>query len=244
MSVDEESARLAVLAEYDLVGPSAPDVADLTVLCELAAQLVDVPTAAINIIDDEVHHLVAAFGCDTGICARSESMCALTVAGGADAFVEDAARDDRFRRLPWVDGRLASVRFYCSIIIRTPDGYPLGTLCVFDDQVRPVVPAAVRWLQMIASQVGEMFELRLRGRRLERTRAELTSTQDQLTGVARRLTHDLRTPLTAVLGFTELLAELPAVRNDDTARAYVARAHASGVRMNATIDQLTAHASG
>ena len=49
--------------------------------------------------------------------------------------VQDAAAHNIFCRCPAVTSAL-SVRFYAGVLLRTPDGTPLGTLCVLDVKPR------------------------------------------------------------------------------------------------------------
>ena len=49
--------------------------------------------------------------------------------------VQDAAAHNIFCRCPAVTSSL-SVRFYAGVLLRTPDGTPLGTLCVLDVKPR------------------------------------------------------------------------------------------------------------
>jgi signal transduction histidine kinase len=236
----DEFARLAAIARYDVVNGDVP--IELRDICALAAQLVGVQTAAVNVIDDKHQHQVVSYGFDPCICDRTDSMCYTTLLGGADVTVPDASRDERFAHSPWVDGRLGAVRFYSSMILRSPEGAPIGTLCVFDDQPRTVTRQQLSGLRTLARQVVDVLELRARSRQLERTVAELSRSQRELAAFAGQVSHDLKTPLTASLGFTELLGELPSVTADPVARGYLARCASSGRRMLTLVDDLLAYA--
>jgi signal transduction histidine kinase len=238
--VDRDSARLAAIERYDILGEDVPG--ELHDICVLAAQLVGVTTAAINIIDDRFQHQVAAAGVDPLICERRDSMCYPTLLGGDDVTVADASRDERYAHSPWVDGRLGSVRFYSSTILRTPDGQPVGTLCVFDEQPRAIPAEQCRGLRTLARQVVDVLELRARSRELECTVGELSRSQEELGAFAGQVSHDLKTPLTALLGFTELLQDRPSIAGDAVAQSYLARCMSSGRRMLNLVDDLLAYA--
>ncbi len=239
-----ENARLAALAAYDVIGagPSDPTITELTALCELAATLVGVSSAVVNLFDDRFQHQVAAFGVDPTPCRRDEAMCQTTLAEGRDIVVRDAASDERFASSPWVDGRLARIRLYCSTILRTPEGHAIGTLCVFDETPRDVSDAQVRGLALLSRQVVDILELRLQGNQLRRANRELSRSQDRLASFAGQISHDLKAPITAILGFTELLSDLDTIAEDPTISAYVGRCASAASRMLAMIDDLLAFA--
>lgn len=239
-----EHERLAALAAYDVIGVDADDpvIADLTAVCELAATLVGVPTAVVNLLDDHLQHQVAAYGTDPTPCRRDESMCQTTLADGNDLYVPDASGDPRLSHSPWVDGRISNIRLYCSTILRSPAGYAIGTLCVFDASPREVSEDQIRALRLLAGQVVDVLELRLRGRQLERSYLELTRSQDRLASFAGQISHDLKAPITAILGFTELLSDLDTIVEDPSAAAYVGRCASAAGRMLAMIDDLLAFA--
>jgi signal transduction histidine kinase len=239
-----EEARLAALAAYDVIGVAADDpvIDDLIALCELAATLLGAPTAVVNLLDDRFQHQVAAYGTDPTPCLRDEAMCQTTLAAGRDIAVRDASDDPRFVSSPWVDGRLAQIRMYCSTILRSPDGHAIGTVCVFDERPRDVTPEQIHGLQMLARRVVDVLELRLRTRQLEHSNAELSRSQDRLASFAGQISHDLKAPITAILGFTELLSELDNVVEDASATAYVARCSSAARRMLGMIDDLLAFA--
>lgn len=239
-----EGARVAALAEYDVVGldGSDPVLADLRALCELAATVTRLPNAVVNLIDDRFQHQVAAFGVSPEPCRRDEAMCQTTLARGHDIYLRDASLDPRFASSPWVDGRRARIRCYASSILRNPAGHALGTLCVFDEQARDVTSAQLRSLRLLAGQVVDVLELRLRTRQLERANAELAGAQDRMAAFAGQLSHDLKAPITAVIGFAELLSDLDTVAGDASAAGYVARCSSAAKRMLGMVDELLAYA--
>jgi signal transduction histidine kinase len=239
-----ERERVAALAAYDLVGidDSDPVLTDLHGLCELAATVLGVPTAVVNLIDDRFQHPLGAFGFDAVRCPREDTMCQTTLESGLDVCLPDASDDDRFAASPWVNGRLASVRFYCSTILRTPAGHAVGTLCAFTDEPRNVSESQVAALRLLGRQVVDVLELRLRTRELEDVNAQLTSSQDRLATFAGQISHDLKAPITAILGFSELLGDLDPVVGDPSARAYVLRTTSAARRMLAMIDEMLAFA--
>lgn len=239
-----EQERLNTLAAYDVIGADVDDpvVSDLEALCETAATVIGAPTAVVNLIDDRVQHQVAAFGISPSDCARDESMCQTTLAGGHDVCIADASLDPRYAASPWVDGTLSRIRFYCSAILRSPAGHAIGTLCVFDEQPRDVSEQQRRTVGLLARQVIDVLELRLRSRELQRANDELARSADRLATFAGQVSHDLKAPITAIIGFTELLSDLDDIADDPTISGYVGRCSSAAKRMLAMIDDLLAFA--
>lgn len=229
-------ARLSAVADYLRVEPAGHE--ELSALCELAALVCGVPNAAVNLIDDRTQHQVAAYGVDPTICATDDSMCVVAVAGGTDIHVADAHLDERFAANPWVDGRLGNVRLYATALLRTPAGLDVGTLCVFDERPGRLPDHRLAALSKLADRVVDVLELQLRTRELAGTVRELARSQEHLAAFAGQVSHDLKTPLTASLGYAELLSELPVVAGDADASRYAQRCLATGQRMLAMIEKL------
>ncbi|WAC65373.1 GAF domain-containing sensor histidine kinase [Agrococcus sp. SL85] len=232
MSIEDITRREAI-AEYEVVG-RAPEP-DLEGLVQLAATLCQVPRAVINIIDDRAQHQIAAFGFAPDICSREDSMCAKVFREHGHTVVSDARDDDRFRHNPFVTGEIASVRFYASSPLVTPDGIPIGTLCVFDEEVGELSDADSRGLALLAHQAVDVLELR-------RMTRELGRSNESLSQFAGQVSHDLRNPLTALAGFLELAADSPELVDAPNAARALARAEAATARMSALVEDLLDYA--
>ncbi|MCO8269824.1 ATP-binding protein [Actinoplanes sp. TRM 88003] len=164
----DEERRLAVLHEYCLLDAPADD--ELTTVVRVAALVAGVPTATLNLIDESRQCQLTTYGFEGGNTARSDSMCAIQFRAGAFVHVSDAREHPLYRDNPWVDGTLASVRFYASAPLITPEGYALGTLCVFDDCVKQLTDDQVGRLADLADVLVALFERRRQARLNEKTR--------------------------------------------------------------------------
>ncbi|WP_435771298.1 sensor histidine kinase [Nocardioides sp. SYSU DS0651] len=222
---------------------------DLQALVELAALVCDVPNAAINLITHDHQHQIAATGIDPSVCAREDSMCAAVLDDDRTVVAPDASIDRRFSANPFVTGEIDTVRFYASAPLVTPQGTTIGRLCVFDTEPHELAAERAAVLRVVAERVVDVLELRLRSRQLEQSLAELTRTQAELSRsnellslFAGQVSHDLRSPLTAVLANSELLASEPAVARDPDAAALVEATTSAGHRMAAMIDTILAYA--
>jgi signal transduction histidine kinase len=222
---------------------------DLQSLVDLIAQICDVPHAAINMISSTAQHQIVAAGFEASVCAREDSMCAVVMDEPGAIVVADASVDDRFKHNPFVTGQIGAVRFYASAPIVTPEGVPIGRLCVFDDVPRELGAVQQQALGVMASQVMDLLELRFRSQALEESLQELTRAQEDLrrsnehlTQFAGQVSHDLRTPLTAILVNAELLATEPVVEGDAEVAQMVEAVEQAGHRMDAMIQQMLSFA--
>lgn len=233
MTTVQDVTRREVIAEYRVVG--LPPEPDLEGLVQLAATVCGVPTAVINIIDDRFQHQVAAVGFTAAVCSRDDSMCAVVFQNPGHVVVPDARIDERFAQNPFVTGDIANVRFYASSPLLTPDGIPIGTLCVFDDVTGELSDENSRALALIAHQIVDVLELR-------RITRELEQSNEQLESFAGQISHDLRNPLTAISGFIELAADSPELADAPQATQALARAESAAERMGSMIGDLLEYA--
>jgi PAS domain S-box-containing protein len=154
-----EEQRLAALRAFAVLDtPREQEFDDLVVM---AAQACGAPISVINLIEDTRQWFKAEVGLgvretplDVSICARVLIQPGLTV-------VPDLRRDPRFNCNPLVTGDLG-LRFYAGAVLETPDGLPLGTLCVLDHKPRPkgLTREQAFALQALARQVMTQLELR------------------------------------------------------------------------------------
>ena len=157
-----ERGRLAALHEYCVLDEPADD--ELSAVVRVAAMVAGVPTATLNLIDENRQCQLTTVGFDGGDTARGDSMCDVKFRQGRIVHVPDASRDPVYENNPWVTGRLAHVRFYVSAPLITPEGYALGTLCVFDDQVRTLTAEQLSRIGDLADVLVGLFERRRQGR--------------------------------------------------------------------------------
>ncbi len=248
-AADRERDRIAALREYGI--PAQPpvqrlspdDEATLAGFTELAAGVCGVRRAVLNLIDDQHQFQLAAFGFEPTVSTRADSMCAVTLRLGDQVVVPDTREDPRFAANRWVTGGLGRIRFYAASPLRAPGGHLVGTICVFDTEPRTLDDRQRAALRTLAVGVIDVLELRRRSDQLRQTVAELARSHRQLASFAGQLSHNLKTPLTASLGFGELLQDHPVVRQDPTALDYVNRSVSASQRMMSAIDQLLSYAS-
>ena len=244
----DEPERLRSLAGYDVI--DAPPLPDLPSVVELAAYVCGVPNAVVNIIPATQQHQLAAYGFEAGVCDRADSMCAISMVEPETVVVPDATLDARFAHNPFVTGEIDDVRFYASAHLRDRDGHVLGSLCVFDQRPHDLAPQQREGLDKLARTVMAVMDLHRHGRllqealdKVQRTTRELQRSNASLQHFAGQVSHDLKNPLTGVLGFVALLAETEAVAADPTAKRCTDRALSSATRMWRMIEDVLSHAA-
>lgn len=247
MLTDQDTGRALGLKEYGLLpteSGGAPSLTDpgaagaLDNLVRLAARLCSVPYSVVNIITEDQQLQIAASGVDPGVCSREDSMCAKVFLSGQTTVVQDASKDPRFAASPFVTGEIAEVRFYASIPLVTASGFVLGSLCVFADDVAAPEAEQISMLEVLAHQVVELLELQHRTLQLSDALAELRRSNVVLGEFAGRVSHDLRIPLTTILGYVELAEDDPDIPADSAAVEYLSLIGGSGRRMLGTLEDV------
>ncbi len=242
-----ESERTAQMRNYGLMGtadggPSlltGPDAERaLANLVRLAARLCDVPFSVVNIITEDHQVQIAAWGVDPGVCSREDSMCAKVFLSKHTTVVADASQDVRFADNPFVTGEIASVRFYASVPLQTAAGFVLGSLCVFSDGPASPTAEQIGMVEVLAHQVVEVLELQHRTLQLGEALAELERSNSMLGEFASRVSHDLRIPLTTILGYVELAEDDPEIPPGHPAAEYLEFIGNGGRRMLRTLEEV------
>ena len=218
--------------------PNAAVMSALQNLVRLATQLCGAPFGVVNIISAGHQHQIGAWGVDPGVCSREDSMCAKVFLSREKTVVPDASRDPRFSDSPFVTGEISRVRFYASVPLETESGFVPGTLCVFSEAAQELSPGQVEMLEALARQVVELLELQHRTAQLDRAYAELEESNARLAGFAGRVSHDLRTPLTTMLGYVEMLQDDPEMAAVPGAADDLDKIGASGRRMLSMLEDV------
>ena len=172
--------RLAVLRGREILDtPREPAYDDIAML---AASGCRSAIAAVNFVDAQRHWTKAIVGCDAGgaSVAADQSLCAATICTeGGLLSVSDMTADERWRSHPFVTGA-PHLRFYAGAAIVVAR-QPIGVVCIFGDEPRPISDDDERVLVALAGQAAAHLELRERNLELR----ELSVT-DALTGLPNR----------------------------------------------------------
>ncbi|MCY1203693.1 diguanylate cyclase (GGDEF) domain protein [compost metagenome] len=155
-----EAERLKALSAYGL-GPEQP-LPSLDPVVRIAARMFNMPVAAVNMIGSDRVFFAASAGLESGKVdmSRDVSFCAHVIGQGREMVVPDARLDERFHDNPLVTGP-ANVRFYAGVPLWSPDGHPLGALCVIDSKPHhDFSPDDRERLGELAKMAADRLELR------------------------------------------------------------------------------------
>jgi PAS domain S-box-containing protein len=154
-----EADRLAALDRYHILDtPREPEFNDVATL---AADIFEAPIAVVNLIAQGRQWFKAEVGIGADELPLDVSICAHAILQQGIFVVPDTTADDRFRCNPLVTGN-PGLRFYAGALLETPDGLPLGTVCVLDTKTRPegITDRQRLTLEVLARQVMTQLELR------------------------------------------------------------------------------------
>ncbi|MDB5506573.1 MAG: sensor diguanylate cyclase [Devosia sp.] len=153
----DEDGRLAALQRYEILDTAEDEAFNrITALAQL---IVDVPIAALSLIDRDRQHFKSILGLARHDLPRSVAFCAYTIRQSEPLMVADAAADERFRDNPLVTG-VPYVRAYLGVPMTTPDGYNIGSLCAVDTMPRSFDSRQAAMLEHLAGLAVELMELR------------------------------------------------------------------------------------
>ncbi|QYE36990.1 sensor domain-containing diguanylate cyclase [Polymorphobacter megasporae] len=153
----DEPGRLETLRRYNLrdIAPESP----FDRITSLVRVVLDVPMAAISLVDEHRQWFKSRDGFDASETTREISFCTHTIAARGPMIVTDARIDPRFNANPLVVGP-PNVVSYVGAPLVSRDGYQIGSLCALDRVPRDYSAAEVGLLAKFSALVVDTFELR------------------------------------------------------------------------------------
>ena len=152
-----EGQRLAALWGYDIL--DTPRESDFDDVVRVVSKICDAPISVINLIDNGRQWFKAEVGLGVRETPIDSSICAHAILQKGLMIVPDTTKDPRFTDNPLVTGE-PHLRFYAGALLETPDGLPLGTVCVLDYEPRSLDDNQRALLELMANQVMKLLELR------------------------------------------------------------------------------------
>ncbi|MFD0765762.1 PAS domain S-box protein [Mucilaginibacter lutimaris] len=167
-SLDIESKRLKALNSYGVLD-TLPEK-EYDAITRLASYICQAPLAFISFIDDKRQWFKSKVGLDIESIPISDSFCRHTILADHLVEVPDATKNELFCETELVTGDFG-IRFYVSAPLIDPDGYRIGTLCVFDQQVKHLSEQQRDALRTLADEVMSHLTLRKQKKELEKSLA-------------------------------------------------------------------------
>lgn len=161
-----EKERLKELDSYSILD-TLPEK-EYDALTYIASLICGTPVAQIVIVDKDRQWYKSNYGVEMEEVPRTVGFCSHTIKTPEEALVvNDLRLDDRFADNPFVKGE-PHVKFYAGVPLVTKNGYPLGSICVSDTEVRDITQEQLKALEGLSLQVVELLELRKRNYKLEK----------------------------------------------------------------------------
>jgi signal transduction histidine kinase len=221
----DEQQRLQALRSYGILDTAAePAFDDIT---KIASYVCQTPISAVSLVDEGRQWFKSEVGLGIRETPIQQSMCAHALLEHSFLEIPDTTKDPRMAGNPLVTGE-PRVRYYAGAVLRTPDGLPIGTICVLDHQPRQLTAEQREVLAALARQVMTQLEFRralLLSDRLQRNVSRLMAVAG----------HDLKQPLQVMVMAIERVRAKLADPKDQERLSYAVDA---GMRMAEELDQL------
>ncbi|MDB6454489.1 GAF domain-containing protein [Falsirhodobacter sp. 20TX0035] len=153
----DERARSAALHRYGIL--DTPREEDFDDIAAIASEVCQTPIAVVNFIDTGRQFFKAEVGLGVRETPLDTAFCARAILCEDMMIVPDALQDPRFEGNPLVH-QAGGLRFYAGALLKTPEGLPIGTVCVLDRKPRNLDAHQVRTLRLLARQAMTQVELR------------------------------------------------------------------------------------
>ncbi len=165
-----EAKRLESLASLKILD-TLPEL-DFDNIAFLAAQICNMPIALISIVDDKRQWFKAKVGIDASETHRDFAFCAHAILQSDVFIVDDPLHDEKFKDNPLVTVG-PHIKFYAGAPLFSPDGFPIGTVCVIDSKPNTLTAHQTQALKALSRQVTRLFELRMQIEHLDEVREHL-----------------------------------------------------------------------
>ena len=201
---DNEKERIEEVHKYLSLDLSKSS--ELQDIVDLAAELCNKPIAIITLLDEHVNWLKVRSGVDVEVMPRNTSFCQFGIQEDNILIVPDALKDERFDNNPVVHSD-PNIRFYAGAPLVLNNGFKLGTLCLFDLKPGNINMLEQKALRTLARQVVSLLELELGKINLKKQLEEIKAKNEALMRIAYIQSHDVRQPLTSIMGLVSLVEE-------------------------------------
>lgn len=146
----DEPGRLAALRELGVLDTAAE--ARFERITKMVCRLLDVPIAAVSLVDEKRQWFKSMQGLDLHETSRGVGFCPHAIVGDETMIVSDAHADPRFADNPLVVND-PHIVFYAGQPLHAPDGSRVGTLCAIDRKVRSLTAEQRQLLKELAAMV-------------------------------------------------------------------------------------------
>ena len=202
--------RLNAVNKTTLLNTQAEESFDR--LTRLASKLLKTPISFVTLLEKDRDFVKSHYGLPSPLSESREitahpSFCQHIIDSGEPLVLEDVRDSEIFRHFPSV--KHLGVVAYAGIPLTTQQGFILGTCCVVDFKRRIWTEDELEILLELSKSVLTEIELR-----------ETASALDEFVLIA---AHEIKTPLTSLKGYTQLLQLKLSIREDEDLQEYVGK---------------------
>lgn len=199
---ENEKQRQIAVEQYKLLD-TLPEKS-YNEITSLVSFITDAPISLITLLDADRNFFKSHYGIPFNQSPRDTSFCGhAIISEDSITIVEDARKDERFKDNPLVTEQQAI--FYAGVPLINPEGFRLGTLCVFDTKPNTLNEKQIETLKVLANQVVRLFEQHLVNLKLVRLKEELLLRNENLKKFANVVSHDLKSPLANITSLIDLV---------------------------------------
>jgi signal transduction histidine kinase len=228
-------------------------------LCEVAGNLVGAPIALVTLIDKNYQTFLASVGVgEMKTTDREDSFCTHTIMESEQLEVADTHLDERFFQNPFVVGE-TGIRSYLGTVLEPEPEMRIGALCVLDTKTKTYSAEEKACLSKIAKAISalllshrENLDLAAQSEKLTAKNAEANALTISLQKSMEKLvyaenvkneflsviTHEIRTPLTSIMGSVGLLQTMSPAADPEKTQRLMNIAHESSGRLLALVNDI------
>ncbi|TYP93618.1 GAF sensor signal transduction histidine kinase [Fodinibius salinus] len=193
--MEEEIRRLQELAKLGI--DFGKQKKKLQPFVELAKFITESPVCEINIIDSHAQWTIARTKDSLKAIPREKSICEDTIQQNFTHEIPDLSKNERYQNRIYVTEE-PHFRYYCGVQLTTSDGYNIGSICVLDMEPKQISIEQKQMLGNLGQFVVDHIERESRF-------FQLSEQLDELKDSLRNLNHDVRGPISGIIGMADLL---------------------------------------
>jgi len=203
-----DTQRLEALYRSQLLDSPSEEPYDR--LTKLAATILKAPISLVSLIETERQFFKSQIGLPEPLATEREgpishSFCKHVVASGKPLIVGDSRQHPVVQDNPAITD--LNVISYLGIPLHNSEGQQLGSFCVIDTETRIWTESDTDTMKALAELV--MTEIRLRAEVIAKEDAmhELQTRNEELDAFAHTVSHNLKNPISAIIGWASLSAK-------------------------------------